>query len=318
MGATITSRGRTVPWLFFIFHLPGWRASERVTIWRKLQKYGALTWKNAAYILPHTASNLEKLQWLAAEVRKYRGEASVVEVARIEGTSDKALRALFNDARARDYQALIEDTRFALRPSGQHNGAVPRGALARLNRRLGEIVGVDVFACPRRKEAEALLKQLEAQSRQARAQVPAPEARKTSQVRSRTWMTRPRPEVDRVASAWLIRHFIDPRARFVFSSDPHAHPGALRYDMFEGEFTHVGDNCTFEMLLKRFELRDRRLVALAQLVHDADLEDNKFGRPEGRALDLIFKGWGRKGVPDAEILRRGFELYDALYLTLSS
>ncbi len=119
-----------------------------------------------------------------------------------------------------------------------------------------------------------------------------------------------------MGSSWLIKHFIDPNARFAFSADPNAHSGAIRFDMFEGEFTHVGDECTFETLLKRFNLRDRRLLQLGELVHDADLGDNKFGRPEGRAVDLILIGWGKMEWRDEKILQKGWELFDALYLTL--
>ena len=114
----------------------------------------------------------------------------------------------------------------------------------------------------------------------------------------------------------MIQHFIDARARFVFSPDPEAHPGAVRFDMFEGEFTHAGDDCTFETLMKRFKVRDKCLEQIAQIIHDADLEDSKFGRPEGRAIELITKGWARMDWPDEEILQKGFELFDALYLTV--
>jgi hypothetical protein len=302
-------------WLFFIFQLPGDRASQRGSVWRKLQRYGALAWKNAAYILPNSRANQEKLQWLAAEVRKHRGEASVVEVARIEGTPDKQLVAMFNQARERDYDALIEEIRFALRPSGHAPGA--GGALARLDRRLSEIIAIDAFGCARRREAEDLLRHLEFEVRRPAGPAGAAEARKVAGYRGRVWMTRPRPEVDRVASAWLIKRFIDPKARFVFSSRSQTHPRAVRFDMFEGDFTHVGDDCTFETLLKRFGLRDKRLRQISQFVHDADLGDNKFGRAEGRALDMVFKGWAKMGFPDREILRRGFELYGALHQILA-
>ncbi len=303
-----------VPWLFFLFQLPARRASARVSVWRKLQKYGALPWKNSAYLLPQTPGNLEKLQWLSAEIRKSGGDASIAEVSRVASYSERQIAALFNAARAADYERLTRDLRRALK-SGPATGSNGRsGLLARSNRRLAEIAAVDTFGCPKRRDAEKLLKVLEARERAGPA---APPARKkgAGQYRNRVWMTRPRPEVDRVASAWLIRNLIDPKARFVFFSEPGAQPGAVRFDMFEGEFTHVGDDCTFETLVKRFALRDRRLRAIAQLVHDADLEDGKFGRPEGKALDLIFKGWARKEMADDEILKRGFELFDALYLT---
>lgn len=301
------------PWLLFIFQLPARKASQRVSVWRKLQKYGALSWKNSAYILPHSPSNSEKFHWLAAEVRKARGEAWVVEVTRIGGCSDRQLMGLFNEARAGEYEALIGEMRRALRPHGQ--GAL-RGTLARLNRRLRDIQAIDVFESPRHKEAESLLKELEARS--ARPQPGAAGARERSKFRRQVWMTRPHPEVDRVASAWLILNFIDPEARFVFAADLDAHPGAIRYDMFEGEFTHVGDQCTFEALLEQFELNDKRLRRIAQIVHDADLEDGKYGRPEGRSVDLVFKGWARMGWRDEEILKQGLKLYEGLYKSLGA
>jgi hypothetical protein len=305
----------STPWIFLMFRLPARRASLRVSVWRKLQKYGALAWKNSAYILPRSPANFEKFQWLAAEVRKARGEAWVVEVARIGGWSDKKIIGLFNEARSHDYDRLVRDIGLALRPTGRN---IRRHSLARLNRRLGELVAMDPFGCPRRKEAEEALKELEARLRRTRSAPPEPGGRQRAGFRRRVWMTRPRPEVDRVASAWLIRQFIDPGARFVFSPDPDAHPGAVRFDMFEGEFTHLGDSCTFEVLLERFELSDKRLRRISQIVHEADLEDNKFGRPEGRLLDLIFKGWAKMGWPDEEILKQGFKLYEALYRTLEA
>jgi hypothetical protein len=303
--------------LVFLFSLPAIRASQRVAVWRKLQKSGALSWKKSAYILPYTHANLERFHSLAAEIRKYRGDASILKVARIEGATDKQIMAMFNKARARDYERLIRDSRLTMRRAAGRNQTQLGRVFARLHLRLSELSAVDEFGCYKRKEAEGLLKQLEARIRSGLSS----RERKASgagEYRGRVWMTRPRPGVDRVASAWLIRNFIDPRARFVFSSDPDAYPGAIRFDMVEGEFTHAGDDCTFETLMKRFKLHDKRLQHIAQIVHDADLGDRKFGRPEGRAIDLILTGWGKMDWSDKEILRRGSDLYDALYLTLRS
>lgn len=305
------------PWLFFMFRLPAQRASQRVKVWRKLQRYGALAWNNSAYILPHTPSNLEKFQWLTREVRKHRGDASILKVTQIEGTTHKQVTALFNVARVKDYKRLVRDARFALRSASSRSAAQLRRVFARLNQRLTEIASIDVFGCTKRKEAEASLKELEART-QGGGPTDGPRREAIRGYQGCTWMTRPRPGVDRVASAWLIKNFIDRRARFTFSSDPHARDGAIRFDMFEGEFTHVGDDCTFETLLKRFRPRDRRLRRIAQIVHDADLDDHKFGRTEGKAIDEILIGWAKMGWSDAEILKRGFDLYDALYMTLQS
>lgn len=304
-------------WLLLMFYLSARKASKRVSIWRKLQKYGALNWKHCAYILPLNSSNLEKFHWLAAEVQKYQGDASVIEVTRIHGYSGKQMMTQFNGARVPQYESLIRDVRLALRAAASRSRSQQLLTFSRLNRRLAGLNVIDFFGCGKRKEAEELIRDLENLARGPGTLTPE-NHKKPGNYRGRVWQTRPRPEVDRVGTAWLVRHFIDPKAKFVFSSDPEEFPGAIRFDMFGGDFTHLGEDCTFETLLKHFALRDKRLKQIAQLIHDADLEDNKFGRPEGKAIELITKGWGKMKWSDEEILRKGFELFDALYLTLES
>lgn len=296
------------PWLFLMFQLPARAASQRVGVWRKLRKYGALPWRDSAYILPNTSANLEKFQWLLSEIRKGRGRGSVLRVADIEGLTRRQVVAMFNDARRSEYERLIRDLRQALRKTGPQEGRA--GSPQKFRHRLGEITALDFFGCPLRRDAERLLGELEGRLQGAGVRR---KTRNLQTYRGRVWMTRPRPEVDRVASAWLIRRFIDPKAKFVFSADPLAHTGAIRFDMFEGEFTHEGENCTFETLLHRFDLREARLRALSEMVHNADLEDDKFKRSEGFAVQAILQGWARMGWSDAEILRKGFDLFDSLY-----
>lgn len=297
-----------------MFHLPTRAGSQRVKVWRKLRKFGAVPWKSSGYFFPNTPEFVERLHWLLEEIRKFRGDGSVVRVAKIEGCSDRQMTSLCNQARRREYQRLIHDLQVSLRNPAWRSGTEGGGSFARLTRRFEEIATLDVFGCPLRAKAEALLKERQAGGERLDKIPPGVPSRE--KYRGRLWMTRPRPEVDRVASAWLIRHFVDAQARFIFSSDPHAHAGALRFDMFEGEFTHVGDDCTFETLVKHLHLRDRRLRVIAQIVHDADLEDNKFGREEGKAIHSVLRGWGKMGWPDEEILRRGFDLFEGLYNTL--
>jgi hypothetical protein len=129
----------------------------------------------------------------------------------------------------------------------------------------------------------------------------------------RTWLTRPRPEIDRVGSAWLIRKCIDPEARFIFDPKVSAHPNAVSFDMLDAEFSHLGDDCTFETLTKRFVIRNKAIQKIGEMIHDADLEDDKFQRTECVGIDHILKGWAKDGLADEEILRRGFECFDALY-----
>jgi len=241
----------------------------------------------------------------------------VVEVPRIHGCNHNQVVARFNNARASQFATLIRDARLALRAAAKRSKAQQLLDFSRLNRRLADLKAIDFFASGKRKEAEDLMKELETRARDS-GTGDRGIRKKIGEYRDRVWQTRPRPEVDRVGSAWLIQHFIDPKARFVFSSDPEAYPDAVRFDMFGGEFTHVGDNCTFETLLKHFKLADKRLVGIAQMIHDGDLEDNKFGRAEGKAIELITKGWGKMDWSDEEILRKGFELFDALYLTIGT
>ena len=138
----------------------------------------------------------------------------------------------------------------------------------------------------------------------------------TKDFRKKMWVTRPRPEIDRVASAWLIRRFIDPHARFVFAKNPAAIPRALPFDFSEGEFSHHGEDCTFETLLVRFRIMDKALRKIGEMVHDADLEDEKFKRSECIGIDRVLKGWAKQGMSDEELLAQGARCFDGLYAAL--
>jgi hypothetical protein len=135
----------------------------------------------------------------------------------------------------------------------------------------------------------------------------------TRDYRGRTWVTRPRPEIDRVGSAWLIRKFIDPKAKFIFAKKIPANGRVVSFDMLEADFSHQGDDCTFETLLKRFRIQDKMLRKMSEMIHDADLDDDKFERAECIGIDRVLKGWAREGISDQEILRRGFQCFDALH-----
>ena len=132
----------------------------------------------------------------------------------------------------------------------------------------------------------------------------------------RTWLTRPRPGIDRCGSAWLIRKFIDGKAKFVFAKTVPANGRVVSFDMLDAEFSHQGDDCTFETLLKRFRIQDKIIHKMGEMIHDADLDDDKFERTECVGIDRVLKGWAKEGLSDEEILRRGFECFDALYAFL--
>ena len=304
---TVREQG-TVGWLLLTFTLPTKRASQRVEVWRKLQRYGTVPLGNSGYLLPGGATNEERFQWLATAIRKHGGDASVVRVESIDNLPPKQLRATFSEARDREYQELVREIQkvSALLPSGK-----AEGRLGRLRLRFQEIVEVDFFSSPMQGRVRELLNRANRPTNTKRA----PAARiDPKDYKGRLWVTRPRPGVDRCASAWLIRKFIDPKAQFTFAPEYKVPTSAVPFDMFHGEgFSHCGDNCTFETLKMQFHIRDSRVAVIAQMIHDADLLDDRFGRKEGYGVDEILKGWARQGLPDEKLLERGMELIEGLY-----
>ncbi len=304
---TITSQSEGSPWLLLVFTLPSSKASERVGIWRKLQKFGSIPLRNAGYVLPNHPVNQERFEWLATAIRSFKGEASIIHIQAIDDLPPRVLQEQFRQARATDYEALIEETR-KLKPAAKGAWA----QLPRLRRRYEEIVVIDFFESPMRGKAEEAL---------MRAEQPRVKGEKTKTAKAfkadfqnQIWMTRPRPGIDRVSSAWLIARFIDPRATFLFGSDPAAKEGAIPFDMFQAAgFGHEGDSCTFETLCRAFRVTGKKVQLIAQSIHDADLEDDKFGRSEGKLINQILQGWAKQAVPDEELLRRGIDLIEGLY-----
>jgi hypothetical protein len=299
---------RESPWLFLVFSLARKSGSLRVAIWRKLQRNGSLPLGNSGYLIPNSPENRERFEWLATTIRSHQGEASIVEVQSIDNCSRPELIRRFTDARTRDYQKLLKDLQRVSRSKSS------MATTTRLRRRFQEIITIDFFGSPARKQVERALDELQ-----------NPEAKRDSSnmgkvspaaYRNRVWVTRPRPGVDRVTSAWLIRRFIDPKAKFTFAAEDRKQPEAVPFDMYEGGFGHRGEDCTFETLLKAFRIRDKKAGAMAQIVHDADLFDEKFGRKEGFGIDEVMKGWARQGLSDQELLDRGMQLAEGIYQSL--
>lgn len=301
------TKQNTPPWILLVFSLAKRGASLRVTVWRKLQRYGALPLGNSGYFLPNTEENRERFEWLATTVRTEGGEASVLEVQSIDNCSFAQMKQQFSDARAEDYRELLKDLR---------NPASPRQSsrITRLRKRFQDIVSIDFFGSPIRKQVEQALSSLQA-SKTKSAETDIANV-SPAEYRNRVWVTRPRPGVDRVTSAWLIRKFIDPKAKFAFAPEDKKPAKAVPFDMYEGGFGHRGEDCTFETLLKVFHIRDKRVLVMAEVVHDADLFDEKFGRKEGFGIDEVMKGWAREGLDDQELLKRGMQLADGLYKSL--
>jgi hypothetical protein len=243
-------------------------------------------------------------------IRKHAGEASVVSIESIDNLSTPQLVTRFGEVRDRDYQELIREVQ-KFSSIARHKR--PPGRISRLRARFREILEIDFFGSPLQKRAQALLAQADASPKVAQQ---SPKINPKDYV-GQLWVTRPRPGIDRSASAWLIRRFIDKKARFTFAQEGDVPRDAVPFDMFQGGFGHRGEDCTFETLRKDFRIRDARVAAIGEMVHDADLSDGKFGRKEAFGVDEVLKGWARKGTPDKELLERGVEMIDGLYHSVS-
>jgi hypothetical protein len=310
-------------WLLLIHQIPAKPAYLRVKIWRRLQGIGAIAVKNAVHALPMNEETQEDFEWLIREIVEGGGEAFVCEARLIDGLSDEEVRTLFDRARDADYKEVVEAARKVakqVRPKATSEATTDlRSQVARLRKRLAEIAAIDFFGAIGREAAESSLRSLEARLSEDdavrnKATVDS-DASAVGALRNRTWVTRQGVYVDRIASAWLIRRFIDPDARFKFVAGKGYRPadGELRFDMYEAEFTHEGDKCTFEVLLERGALKDPALRAIAEIIHDIDLKDDKFGRTEVAGIRTLIEGISVATKDDLERIARGTEVFNNLY-----
>ncbi|MDP1839533.1 MAG: chromate resistance protein [Reyranella sp.] len=306
-------------WLLLIHQLPAKPAYARVKIWRRLKGLGAVTVKNSVYALPANAETQEDFAWLVKEIAELGGEAFVCEALLVDGIGDGEVQALFDAARDEDYAEISTAAREL---AGANAPRAERATqVARLRKQLDEIIAIDFFGADGREPAEGLVSGLEAGLNEASLQgevnaVTTTEIKTVSEpLKNRVWVTRQGVQVDRIASAWLIRRFIDDAARFKFvpGTGYVAQPGELRFDMFEGEFTHRGDRCTFEVLLAEAKLDDPALAAIGEIIHDIDLKDGKYGREEAAGVRSLIAGIAASHVDDTQRLERGAVLLDDLY-----
>ncbi|MBI5746272.1 MAG: chromate resistance protein [Nitrospirae bacterium] len=310
-------------WLLLIHQIPPKPSYFRVKIWRRLQRLGAVAIKNSVYVLPKSNQANEDFQWVLREIVSGGGDASLCEARLIEGLSDEDVESLFHAARDADYNQIVEGTiriTEALLPGLQDNDdrrPQIEADLSRLSQRLEEVVAIDFFGTAGRELAERAVAGLEARVRSSVHG--SPNSTKSSirieGLRGRIWVTRKGIYVDRIASAWLIRRFVDPDASFKFVVGDRYRPakGELRFDMFEAEFTHEGNHCTFEVLIECMKLDDPALFHIAEIVHDIDIKDAKFNREEATGIDRIIAGIVLAYKEDEVRLLRGSAIFDDLY-----
>jgi hypothetical protein len=311
-------------WLLFIHQLPSHPSNLRVTTWRRLQQIGAIPLKQAVYALPDTPDAREDFEWLRTEVKAAGGDASVFAADNVDAWSDDALVEEFRRARQDLYEELRRDVEAALKRAA--SARRPKGTRAPALRRLLDIFRerlvaaekIDFFGSAGRDRVLTLLRQLEdgigGTSRQPARSAQGDHSERMASFQGRVWITRPRPGVDRMASAWLIRHFIDRQAGFGFAADRESVPAqGVPFDMFGVEFSHQGDGCTFETLCSVFGIEGPALSRIGAIVHDLDLKDGRFGAPECSTVGAMIEGLQLAFEDDGALLEQGMTLFDSLY-----
>lgn len=303
--------------LLLLVGLPPQPSSLRVRVWRRLRSLGAVALKRSAYLLPDTPERYEDFQWLAQEIEREGGEATLIRVEQIENLPPEGVRRLFHEPRERDYRQLAARYRRVIqRLDKKSRGSAVPEELTRLAKDHQRIRDVDFFDAPGGAEVRRLEEVIAMRTRRPEptAREPRPTLDLTT-LRGRKWVTRPRPHIDRIASAWLIRRFIDPQAEFVFAPPAEFPKDAIPFDAPGVELSHQGEDCTFETLVKRARLRDRRLTRLAELVHEADLRDGKFPHEEARGIDVAVRALLAASPDDHQVLAQGMALFEGLYAT---
>ncbi len=308
-------------WLVLFYQLPAKHSPARVKAWRRLQRIGALMLKNSAYVLPNNGEAREDFEWIKTEIIAIGGQAMVLAADALDSGTHQEIIELFRAARGQDFGTIRDQAQTMLERwrSRSARGSARRRlvqSVRRLREQFREIEAIDFFDTPNRNEAAQVVDELDRRVKrgQAMARRPSPstETLDVNEYRGRVWVTRPRPGVDRMASAWLIRRFIDRNATFAFG-DVSKRAAMIPFDMFGSEFGHQGTSCTFEIIARRFRINDPAVAWLGRIVHDLDLKEESQGVPEKAAVGGMIEGLRRMYPDDQTLLSAGITMFEALY-----
>jgi hypothetical protein len=307
-------------WLLLVHQLPAKPSNLRVRTWRRLQQLGAVAVKQAVYVLPDSSSAREDFEWLKAEIEAAGGRATVFAADTVDAGSSDQLTDEFRRARESDYTTLSRAIERALTAAGRTRAPRrSRRAASRIvetfRQRLAAVEAIDFFGSAGRDRVATLVSAFQ---QTLSGDMPAeggasPKDDRRDSFRGRMWVTRPRPGIDRMGSAWLIKRLIDPEARFGFVDQPPPTGDVVPFDMFGVEFTHRGEWCTFETLAHTFAVSDIAVERLAAIVHDLDLKDARFGAPEVSAVGALVEGLQALYADDHALLDHGMTMFEALY-----
>jgi hypothetical protein len=310
-AAAVNARRR---WLLLAHQLPATPSNLRVRTWRRLQELGAIPVKQTVYALPDSAESREDFEWLRVEIEGSGGEAVIFAAEHLSVEAEAALVEEFRRHRQAAYTELAAEVqRFRPKKAAGRNQR-PLRDVARYRARFQAIERIDFFGSAGRDRVASLLAALESNRPDAVREGSSSESDDSKQFQGRRWVTRPRPGVDRMASAWLIRRFIDQAATFDFVTDAKSAPArSVPFDMYGVGYGHEGEHCTFEVLVRRFGIRDNAVQRLAEVVHDLDLKDGKFGAPAAMTLGAAIDGLQLSCVDDHRLLEQGIILFEAMY-----
>jgi len=304
-------------WLLLVLQLPTRPSNARVKTWRRLQQLGAISVKHSVYVLPNSTQAVEDFEWLRSEVQGMNGQASIFTAASIDGVEEREIIEQFRSTRAEDYRQLRRElAKTRPRRKANDRGTDRVRAIRQLRERLSEIRQIDFFSAPGAEDAERELTALERVGFKGEMQPPPAQQLDRAEYRRRLWVTRPRPGVDRFASAWLIRRFIDPEARFDFVTDANAAANGVPFDMYSSGFRHERGLCTFEVLQMRFGIADAAVRRVGEIVHDIDLKEDRYHAAQTAAIGLLVEGLRSSFADDHALLEQGIVLFEALYLGL--
>lgn len=302
-------------WLLLVHQLPPRPSNLRVQVWRRLQHVGAVALRNSLYVLPNTSEAHEDFEWIRSEITGRGGQVSLLAAQVIDGYTDAELEAAFRTARTTEYAALTRDLDGLEKRLASNKRRLPRAALhrevAKARERYRSLKAADFFGAAGASQTEAALERLERRLQPASAAGDLGERLDPRLFRRRVWVTRPRPGIDRMASAWLIRRFIAPDARFAFASAPSGRQ--IAFDMPDVEFGHQGSDCTYETLMRRFAIADAAAQRIGHLVHDLDLKESRYGVAEGPTIARLVEGLRQAGPSDQALLEHGMAMIEALY-----
>lgn len=310
-------------WLFLVHQVLTPNSKERVKVWRAIKKTGAILYRNSVYILPFGKERLEDFQWLCQQINDSRGEASIFVSSAENKNEDALMRAAFRKARDEEYGSLLKSAeQFRNRIQTKDRKVLSSSVRKKyekeakqLREAFDEVRSLDFFPDSNPKKLQQILVEISkwlSADAEISKQPPIP-LRSVKDYQKKIWTTREGIHIDRLCSAWLIRRFIDRSAKFVFAPEKKLPANAIPFDVFGSEFSHHGEDCTFETLIKAFRIQDRALQEIAEIIHDIDLKDHKFGRVETSGFDLIIRSLGDSIHDDHEFLEIGSSILDGLY-----